>query len=624
MDTFLKKPVKSASSGGRGHLGTVTAAERAKQYKSGEFYEDGGRLFCRTCNVVVTHQRKSTVDDHLQSASHVRHSQCPDPKKQKTIDTTLNIGTVAAENRVAVCRDWVKMLVAANIPISKSDHPQIREFLRTRVVNGGAIPKTSQLVECYLPDLYESERKRIMNEFVNCAALAIIVDETSDDQGRFVLNILFAKMEQTESGANKSYLAETIFLQNTNNVTVSQSVVRVVTDFGISFDSVRIFCTDNAAYMGKAFRDTLSVIFPNCIHMTCMAHLMNLVCEAFRKPFADVHKFGVQFRKFFSIPGIRKARYLKHLKDVYPTVAATLAPDPVATRWNSWYEAMTYHNEHFPCYSTFFESEKSIAGSSASANLTWLCTLFSQSAEVAGLQVKLAFLSDKSVSILKLMAFFESRIPCAIDIYEKLEDLQIHLETNCQLSSESCEQFFHCAPDMSTDDKLRITEQFQEAFQLATDKVQKYLDGSQPAIQFLKACRIFNPKNTVLLSTRKIDYSAVPGFDRVTDEEFLKYVNVLSVEAVRNSSDVKPLDILNFWKSIGDRAPQLAKLAQMYLFSVTTSADAERSFSKYNQLLTPQRTSLSESTLRMLEFLYWNLNVESATQLECFTSSTSD
>jgi len=41
-------------------------------------------------------------------------------------------------------------------------------------------------------------------------------------------------MEETESGANKSYLADTIFLQNTNNVTVSQSVVRVVTEFGIS------------------------------------------------------------------------------------------------------------------------------------------------------------------------------------------------------------------------------------------------------------------------------------------------------------------------------------------------------------------------------------------------------
>jgi hypothetical protein len=46
----------------------------------------------------------------------------------------------------------------------------------------------------------------------------------------------------------------------------------------------------------------------------------------------------------------------------------------------------------------------------------------------------------------------------------------------------------------------------------------------------------------------------------------------------------------------------------MYIFAVTTSADAERSFSKYNQLLTPQRTRLAAETLRMLEFLYWNLN----------------
>jgi hypothetical protein len=46
----------------------------------------------------------------------------------------------------------------------------------------------------------------------------------------------------------------------------------------------------------------------------------------------------------------------------------------------------------------------------------------------------------------------------------------------------------------------------------------------------------------------------------------------------------------------------------MYIFAVTTSADAERLFSKYNQLLTPQHTRLVAETLRMLEFLYWNLN----------------
>ena len=92
--------------------------------------------------------------------------------------------------------------------------------------------------------------------------------------------------------------------------------------------------------------------------------------------------------------------------------------------------------------------------------------------------------------------------------------------------------------------------------------------------------------------------------------EFVKYIDVIGLEAVRSSpvTSMMLTDITTFWKSTSDRLLGLSRLAQMYIFSVTTSADAERSFSKYNQLLTPQRTWLAAETLRMLEFLYWNLN----------------
>jgi hypothetical protein len=86
-------------------------------------------------------------------------------------------------------------------------------------------------------------------------------------------------------------------------------------------------------------------------------------------------------------------------------------------------------------------------------------------------------------------------------------------------------------------------------------------------------------------------------------------LNVIGPEAIQNSSNANPLDILMFWKSVEDRLPGLVELAKMYLFSVATSSDAERSFSQYNQILSPQRLSLSEEKLRMLEFLYWNLNI---------------
>jgi hypothetical protein len=92
--------------------------------------------------------------------------------------------------------------------------------------------------------------------------------------------------------------------------------------------------------------------------------------------------------------------------------------------------------------------------------------------------------------------------------------------------------------------------------------------------------------------------------------EFVKYVDVIGPEAMRSSSVTRMTltDVTTFWKSTAERLPGLSRLAQMYIFAVTTSADAERSFSKYNQLLTPQSTRLAAETLRMLEFLYWNLN----------------
>jgi hypothetical protein len=52
----------------------------------------------------------------------------------------------------------------------------------------------------------------------------------------------------------------------------------------------------------------------------------------------------------------------------------------------------------------------------------------------------------------------------------------------------------------------------------------------------------------------------------MTDEEFLKCINMLSMETVGNAFVVKPLDILNFWKITDVQMCELAKLATMHYF----------------------------------------------------------
>ena len=74
MDRFLKRPranelsspnncvVPSKKPKPCAKQGDVSAAYRAQEFGS-HFYESGGKLFCRPCNVVVDHVRKSVVSD---------------------------------------------------------------------------------------------------------------------------------------------------------------------------------------------------------------------------------------------------------------------------------------------------------------------------------------------------------------------------------------------------------------------------------------------------------------------------------------------------------------------------------------------------------------------------------
>ena len=78
MDRFLKSVHESSSASSSvdtqspskrpspaAKQGKVSAAVRVAEFGSDKFYADGGKLFCRACNVVVEHTRKSTVQRHL-------------------------------------------------------------------------------------------------------------------------------------------------------------------------------------------------------------------------------------------------------------------------------------------------------------------------------------------------------------------------------------------------------------------------------------------------------------------------------------------------------------------------------------------------------------------------------
>ena len=77
-------------------------------------------------------------------------------------------------------------------------------------------------------------------------------------------------------------------------------------------------------------------------------------------------------------------------------------------------------------------------------------------------------------------------------------------------------------------------------------------------------------------------------------------------EIIVSPADTDTSSPVCFWKTHQASMPILAGIAVVALAIPLNSADGERSFSKYNSLLSPQRLQLSELSVRQHLALYFN------------------
>ena len=597
----------------KSHKGNVSAIVRQKDFLK-ETYVDDGKLFCTICNKVIDHSRKSTVEAHMKTGKHIkRKDELEQSKKkitvQKTVPTLFKTVTGVQQARAKVTLDWVEACTAANIPQSKTDNLKMREFIQTNVKNGGAIPGGCQLQNIYMPELYKQKVDEIKQK-LKAVPICVIFDEMSDDEGRYILNILACPISvKDKDGLLKSYLLDTCFLPKTNHSTVGQAVVQVLNSYNVTFNDVIVFDTDNAAYMKKTYTDILKGLYPKSIHCTCLAHIINLVGEAFRKPLEELDKFVRYFSQQFFNAGGRKKRYLDYL--ISKNRKPAMPPDPVGTRWNSWFYAVQYHEEHWSLYSEYIMKEKAVCGNNAPNSIVQLNEMQSNELIWNILDVTVRFVADVCKQIIYYLGYFESQRPCALHAYEKLEELQIYLEVNAQCTDDTAEKYFESAnieDDLPLATRRNLISLFNTCSTAAAEKLSKYLadEDGQPALSFLKSCRIFNPMRVSVLSPSKDDYLSIPDFSTVPMNEFNLYLEVLAKEAVLANAGKPLFDTDVFWSGVQDRVPTLASLALRYKDAITNSADAERSNSLYNIVLSDRRRFLSEESLKELVFLYFN------------------
>ena len=66
--------------------------------------------------------------------------------------------------------------------------------------------------------------------------------------------------------------------------------------------------------------------------------------------------------------------------------------------------------------------------------------------------------------------------------------------------------------------------------------------------------------------------------------------------------------LIPFWRSLESVFPNISKLAIKCLNTPVTSADVERSFSMYRNIVTDKRCRLKESSTEALSLINYNVN----------------
>ena len=471
-----------------------------KEFGSETFTTDGKVLTCKLCDKAVNTEKKYYVKQHVDSAGHKNRSKRLTRTCQSTslLTNFLHLSNKESEYYMDLCQ----MMVEANIPLFKVQHPSVRSFLHKYCKQQP--PHHTTLRKTYLGKLYDSSLQRIRHA-VGGNPIWVSIDETTDVKGQYVVNTIIGALSlETHSTA---FLIESEIVERTNHATIAQAFTKsksLLWPEGVQHDKVLLFVTDAAPYMKKAAKG-LKVLFPKMVHFTCLAHEVHRICEEIRVSFPDVDHLVANVKKFF----VKAPFRVRVFRDLFLATDSPLPPQPVVTCWGTWLSAALYYASHFEIIERV----------------------------VAELDGNEAAAIKKSQDLLK-DAFLRSHLTCIASNFSKIPDYLKKLECSSQTMSTT----------------LGILDDLRHDLDAASDPV---------------VDRIRNKLAS--------DLHKNPGLERMLQIHQALLGNTMSPEI----SNLSLSDISS------------------YKYAPLVSVDVERSFSRYNDLLTDRRYNLTPENVRL-------------------------
>ena len=284
-----------------------------------EYNSANKSIFCKPCEKAITASQKGQLQQHIKSEKHKSNSSL----KRKFVQSQLEFKDAKKPKREEVVgQELCEAFVAANIPLSKVEHPKLRGFLEKNMQI--TLPSDSTLRKKHMPLAYENCIE-IIKKGLEGKSIWISIDETTDSLKRKVANVIIGELKCEDY--SKPYLAKCTFLETADSAAIARLANDTLNELWPGFDKqlLKVLISDAAPYMVKAGKD-LKIFYPSLIHVTCLCHGLHRVCELVRELYPEVNKLIASIKKVFKKAPDRVTTF----KQSYPNLP--FPPEPVITR----------------------------------------------------------------------------------------------------------------------------------------------------------------------------------------------------------------------------------------------------------------------------------------------------
>lgn len=324
--------------------GRINLKRRLNEFE-GTFHAVGQDFICSYCKVRVDWKKKSNLERHLSSKTHLENY--ADLKNEDMARKTYKKVVPHTKTQESFNSDLCEWLVGANIPLTKLSDPGTKFFFEK--YTSFEVPAESTIRKQYLPKLYE----RVLNEIrekIGDNYVWVSIDETTDSCGRYLAHVIVGILDENQ--CQECFLLTSEVLKKANNETIFDlfhDSLNLLWPDEILYDRVLLFVSDAAPYMIKAV-ENCKTICPKLVHVTCIAHGLHRVAEEIRVQYPDVNTWICNVKKVFLKAPERQAIFqacCPHLP---------LPPEPVITRWGTWINAAVYHADNFKTICSVIDS----------------------------------------------------------------------------------------------------------------------------------------------------------------------------------------------------------------------------------------------------------------------------